>query len=44
MASTAPQPDEPVSLWWYIMLLALAAALTESWLAGRYLTTRREEP
>ncbi|HUK35614.1 MAG TPA: hypothetical protein VLV86_16970, partial [Vicinamibacterales bacterium] len=43
MAGTAPQPDEPVSLWWYIMLLALGAALTESWLAARYLSTRREE-
>jgi hypothetical protein len=42
-AGNVPQQDERVSVWWYIMLLALAAALTESWLAGRYLGTRREE-
>jgi hypothetical protein len=34
---------EPVSLWWYIMLLVLTAAMAESWLASRYLGTRREE-
>jgi hypothetical protein len=38
-----PQEVERVSVWWYIMLVALAAALAESWLAGRYLGTRREE-
>ena len=27
------------SLWWYIMMLALVAALSESWLASRYLST-----
>ena len=34
---------EPFSVWWYIMLLVLLAALAESWLASRYLGTRREE-
>ena len=33
------EKHEPFSLWWYIMLLALAAALAESWLASRYLGT-----
>lgn len=42
-AENAPQEDEQVPLWWFIMLFALMAALTESWLAGRYLGTRREE-
>jgi hypothetical protein len=37
------QEHEKVSVWWYIMMLALAAALAESWLASRYLGTRREE-
>jgi hypothetical protein len=31
------------SIWWYAMLLVLAAALAESFLAGRYLSTEREE-
>jgi len=31
------------SLWWYIMLLVLAAALAESVLASRYLGTLRQE-
>jgi hypothetical protein len=39
----APKEHEPFSVWWYIMLLVLAAALAESWLASRYLGTRREE-
>jgi hypothetical protein len=38
-----PQEREPFSTWWYIMLLVLTAALAESWLASRYLGTRREE-
>jgi len=40
--NTAPE-HEPFSVWWYIMLLVLTAALAESWLASRYLGTRREE-
>ena len=39
----APQREEPYGLWWYIMMVALAAALSESWLASRYLGTAREE-
>jgi hypothetical protein len=38
-----PEQREPYSLWWYIMILALAAALSESWLASRYLGAQREE-
>src|SRR4029077_12708532 len=34
----APE-HEPFSVWWYIMLLVLTAALAESWLASRYLAT-----
>ncbi len=34
---------EPFNVWWYIMLAVLSAALAESWLASRYLGTRREE-
>ena len=33
----------PQTLWWYVMLLALASALAESALASRYLGTQREE-
>ncbi len=40
---SVPQEREPVSVWWYIMLLVLTSALVESWLASRYLGTRREE-
>ncbi len=46
-AATAPVPREdksqPYGLWWYVMLLALAAALAESWVASRYLGIRRED-
>jgi hypothetical protein len=34
----APDRQERRSLWWYIMILALVAALSESWLASRYLS------
>ena len=37
-------PAKPYGLWWYIMLLVLAAAVAESWLAGQYLGRPREEP
>jgi len=40
----ASERNEPYPLWWYIMMLALVAALSESWLASRYLGTQREEP
>ena len=35
--------QSPQSLWWYVMLFGLAAALAESVLASRYLGTQREE-
>jgi hypothetical protein len=38
-----PQEHEPVSVWWYIILVALLVAMSESWLAGRYLGTPRED-
>jgi hypothetical protein len=38
-AAQGPEREEPHSLWWYIMILALVAALSESWLASRYLGT-----
>jgi len=34
---------QPVSLWWYVMLLALAAAGAEMALSSRYMGTQREE-
>jgi hypothetical protein len=37
------QNKTPQPFWWYVMLLALAAALAESALASRYLGTQREE-
>jgi len=49
-ASAPGQPVSPAapsrtaqSLWWYVMLLVLAAALAESVLASRYLGTLRQE-
>ncbi len=33
----------PMSLWWYVMLLALVVALAETALASEYLGTQREE-
>lgn len=45
--SSASSPAAPTtvrqSLWWYVMLLVFAFALTESALASRYLGTQREE-
>lgn len=35
--------NRTVSLWWYVMLLALVAALAQTAIAGRYLGTQREE-
>jgi hypothetical protein len=40
----APPQKTQQSLWWYVMLLALASILAESMLASRYLGTQREEP
>jgi len=42
-AGAEAQGKTPQSFWWYVMLLVLAAALTESALASRYLGTQREE-
>ena len=42
-ASGEPQ-SEPISLWWYVMLLALLVLVTETGLASRYMGTLREEP
>ena len=35
--------NTPRSLWWYVMLLVLVAAVAESIVASRYLGTQREE-
>jgi hypothetical protein len=47
-AVTAMKPaaavEAPRSLWWYAMFGVLAAALAESAIATRYLTTRWDEP
>jgi hypothetical protein len=37
------EEKKPFSVWWYIMLLVLAAAIAESLLADQYLGTQREE-
>ena len=42
-SGTPLQSKTPETIWWYVMLLALAAALTESALASQYLGTQREE-
>jgi hypothetical protein len=39
----ATPPKTPQMLWWYVMLLVLASAVAESFLASRYLGTQREE-
>ena len=41
---TVEKTSVPFSLWWYVMLFALAAALAESIIAANYLGTHREEP
>jgi hypothetical protein len=44
-AASAPAPAKktPQTLWWYVMLLVLAFAVSESVLAANYLGTQREE-
>jgi aerotolerance regulator-like protein/VWA domain-containing protein len=42
-ASSATPSRTAQSLWWYVMLLVLAAAVAESILASRYLGTLRQE-
>jgi len=42
-----PQPEsqtKPFSLWWYVMLLLLIAAVAESLVSSQYLGTQREGP
>jgi hypothetical protein len=42
--STALEKQQsPVSLWWYVMLLALIAVAAQSFIASRYMGTQREE-
>jgi hypothetical protein len=41
--SALEKQTTPVSLWWYVMLLALIAVAAESFLASRYMGTQREE-
>ena len=43
-AGQSQQKSQPYSLWWYLMVLALGAALAESLLASRYLATQTEDP
>ena len=40
---THQESYHPVSLWWYVMLLAFITALAEIAFASRYMTTQREE-
>ncbi len=42
-AGQAQEQARPYSLWWYIMLLVLAAAIAESLLADQYLGTQQQE-
>jgi hypothetical protein len=41
-APGANSVEKPFSLWWYVLLAVLAAALVESVLASRYLSVERE--
>jgi hypothetical protein len=43
VAGPAEPRKIPQTLWWYVMLLALACVVAESVLASRYLGTQREE-
>ncbi len=43
-STTAPEAaKQPVSLWWYVMVLAFLTAMAETAFASRYLSTDREE-
>jgi hypothetical protein len=42
-AAPAENVKKAFSLWWYVMILVLAAALLESWLASRYLSVQADE-
>jgi hypothetical protein len=40
----AANPTAPYGIWWYVMVLVLAAAVAESFISGQYLGTQREAP
>ena len=42
-ASNLEEKYRPVSLWWYVMMLAFITALAETAFASRYMGTQREE-
>jgi hypothetical protein len=42
-AAAAEESKSRFSLWWYVMLVALAAAVAESIIGANYLGTQREE-
>jgi hypothetical protein len=42
-ASDVQAKYRPVSLWWYVMLLALVVALAETVVASGYMGTQRED-
>ena len=42
-SSTVEDKYRPISLWWYVMLLAFITALAETAFASRYMGTQREE-
>jgi hypothetical protein len=41
--ASLPEKNSAHSIWWYVMLLVLVAAVAESIVASRYLGTQREE-
>ena len=41
--TSTQQQYKPVSLWWYVMLLALIVAAVESFISSGYMGTQREE-
>jgi len=42
-AAASEKQTSPVSLWWYVLLLALIAVAAESFIASGYMGTQREE-
>ena len=42
-ATASETKDQPVSLWWYVILLALLVALAETAFASGYMGTQRED-
>ena len=41
-SGAGPVQEKPWSLWWYVMMAVLGAALAESFIAGRYMTGGKE--